>query len=178
MAKKGKKMSAALKGFLKKHGRFPRKGELRAGSKARASHAGGHKTKRTGSSAHSSRSSGHSSGGRSRMAKKEPIPIIGVKGSETAISAPKALVAVGVTAPAILDSAARSGVSPIDVLTGKYSDAVYNGAGGAVRLWWDGVRREIATPRGKLAILALGGMIVFGKKIDQRFRGLPVKFGK
>ncbi len=56
MAKKGKPMSAALKAFLKRHGRFPRKGELR---KERLKSAKEKPAKRHRSSNQSRASGGH-----------------------------------------------------------------------------------------------------------------------
>ncbi len=67
MAKKsGKKMSAALKSFLKTHGRFPRKGELGGGAKSKS--RGGNMARKKGSRKGGSRGQGIASWGTSVIA--------------------------------------------------------------------------------------------------------------
>jgi hypothetical protein len=104
------------------------------------------------------------------MTKVEPLPLIGVRGSETAISAPKAVIAGGVA----LLVGAKSTATVVSPLSATVEHGLQNGLDNlkkAVRASWE-------TGNGKMAAAALAGMAVFGKAIDKRFKGFPIKFGR
>ncbi len=101
--------------------------------------------------------------------KQVPIPIVGVRGSETMVSAPKVIVVGGATVLALSPSGPGRG-SPVDDLSGGVGTAVES-AKHALRNSWE-------SGNAKKALIALGGMALFGKAIDRRFPGFPIKFGK
>jgi len=150
-----------------------RVGELLRG---RASHGAGHKTKSKASSGSSKHSSAPSSGGRSRMAKKVPLPVIGIRGSETAVSVPKATIIAGVGVMATKPSLGQ-GYTPVQVALGSVSGKYGKGPVAGLRYLADAVLGALRTNRNAQAATVLAaGSAVFGKHIDRRLRGFPLKF--
>ena len=147
-----------------------RVGELLRG---RASHGGGQKTKKAASSGGSKHSSTPSSGGRSRMAKKEAIPIIGVRGSDTNISAAKTVVVGGATLLGFSKIPGDTNSPVMIAVKTQDTKLALSRLGVAAQRSWD-------SGHGKVAVAALGTMAVFGKKIDKALRRfhLPIKFGR
>ena len=106
----------------------------------------------------------------------DPIPLIGVRGSSTKISAPKALVAVGAVALATSPAPNRVG-TPLEFAQGKHGPG---GIGIGVSEFMNSVEQALTTSgsRGQLALAALAGMALFGKAIDRRAREFPIRFGR
>lgn len=108
------------------------------------------------------------------MAKKDPIPIIGVRGSDYAVSAPKAVL-LGSAVVVATTTLPGEALSPVDRLITK------TGGGTGFQAALDNVKRSVSRSwnagNGKLVAIGLGAMALFGKKIDKSVK-LPVKFGK
>lgn len=103
--------------------------------------------------------------------KVDSVPIIGVRGSGTMISAPKAVV-LGGAGLLVATPPPGAANSPLD-------DLMETGlADGIERLRFAAERSLGKGGVGRKALVALGGMALFGKAIDRRFPGFPIKFGK
>lgn len=101
----------------------------------------------------------------------DPIPIVGVRGSGTKISAPKAVLA-GSAIALVAGKSPGETLSPIGQLGsegGGLDDAIVTLERRVIHAWNDG--------RGKLAVGLLAGLALFGKAIDKRTRDFPIKFG-
>lgn len=107
------------------------------------------------------------------MAKTEPIPLIGVRGSDTAISATKVLIA----GSAVMVASAvppNQAFSPVDRALDKSKgglDAAFAGMKANISESWK-------NGSGKVVAAVGVGLLVFGKKIDKRMRDFPIKFGR
>jgi len=113
------------------------------------------------------------------MGKKiEPIPLIGVRGSENKISAVKTIVLGGTAVLAASDIPNTLGVSPIDLVFKQGATAKGTGPGAALQEFVLAARRSFKTGQGKAAAAVVGVSLLFGKQIDRRFKDLPIKFGK
>jgi len=105
----------------------------------------------------------------------DPIPVVGVRGSATKISAPKTILAGGAGLVAVTAPAGRA-ESALDVfLKGK---AKGGGLAAAVDQAELRLRQSLSTGSGKLALGALAGMVLFGKAIDRRMPEFPIRFGR
>ena len=105
----------------------------------------------------------------------DPIPVVGVRGSATKISGPKTILAGGAGLVAVTAPAGRA-ESPLDILLkGKASGG---GLAKAVEQGELRLRQSLSTGSGKLALAALGGMVLFGKAIDRRMPDFPIRFGR
>lgn len=106
----------------------------------------------------------------------EPIPLVGVRGSSTMVSAPKVILAAGAITLATTPTPGTT-FSPLEVLQGKGTYAGGTGAVAAVRYLVENRVVNIGKT-GKTAAIVLGIMAVVGKKFDRRFRDFPIRLGK
>lgn len=99
-----------------------------------------------------------------------PIPIVGVRGSSTLISAPKAIVAGGAALLAVAEPIPGH-ASPVQASLDQGLAAGVERAKLALRESWD-------NGNGKIAAGALALMALFGASIDRRSKGFPIRFGR
>ena len=101
----------------------------------------------------------------------DPIPVVGVRGSGSMISAPKAIAAGGAALLVAGRTAASGANSPLVAAQNVGLQEGIDRVKLALRESWD-------SGNAKLAVGLLGGMALFGKAIDKRFRDFPIRFGR
>ncbi len=122
----------------------------------------------------SSRPAASSGGGTTGETKKrpkiEPIPVIGVRGSATKVSAPKILLG----GSAVIVGFDR----PKGETTTALEEIGKGNLGGALAKMERRAAEAWKTGRGKAALALLGGFLLFGKAVDRRFKDFPIRFGR
>ncbi|MCJ2531784.1 MAG: hypothetical protein LN413_05715 [Candidatus Thermoplasmatota archaeon] len=108
----------------------------------------------------------------------DPLPLIGVRGSSSMISLPKTIVVGGA---ALVATSPRPGhnASPLTVASGKDTFEGATGPSAGVRLAVENVVVALReSPVARIAGGVLIGGLLFGKQIDKRFPGFPIRLGK